>query len=213
MAIWGVGGHVPPLLAVAGLLAAQGHRVRVLASDATRPAAEHAGFEVVGYRCGLDPQTEVAFERQADRVLATVAGPEIAADVQEQLIATDPDLLVADCMLPAAFAAARATATPTVSVVHFLYGPHRTHMIKTKEGLIDLPRLNTTRELLGLDPLAGPIEAWEAPDLLLVTAPRWFDVEIDYPAHVVHAGPLGYSPGVDPGHRTSVGTASNTDQL
>jgi UDP:flavonoid glycosyltransferase YjiC (YdhE family) len=26
---------------------------------------------------------------------------------------------------------------------------------------------------------------------VLVTAPEWFDLELDYPAHVVHAGPLG----------------------
>lgn len=67
VATWGGGGNPPPLLAVAGLLGAQGHHVQVLASAATRPAAEHAGFEVVGYQCGLDPQTDVTFERQADR--------------------------------------------------------------------------------------------------------------------------------------------------
>jgi hypothetical protein len=39
VATWGAGGNLPPLLAVAGLLAAQGRRVRVLTSGATRAAA------------------------------------------------------------------------------------------------------------------------------------------------------------------------------
>jgi len=192
VATWGGGGNLPPLLSVAGLLAARGHRIRVLASGATRPAAEQAGFEVVGYRRSPDPRTDVTFESQTDRVLATIAGPEIAADVRGVLTETDPDLFVADCMLPAALAAARTTAVPTVSVVHFLYGLARTQMIKTGTGwTTDVPQLNATRGTLGLGPVAHPLEAWEDVDLVLVTAPRWFDVDANFPAHVIHAGPLG----------------------
>jgi len=35
------------------------------------------------------------------------------------------------------------------------------------------------------------LEAWESPELVIVTAPRWFDIEGDFPPNVIHAGPLG----------------------
>jgi UDP:flavonoid glycosyltransferase YjiC (YdhE family) len=55
----------------------------------------------------------------------------------------------------------------------------------------DLDSLNRTRRTLGLPIAADGLAAWESPELLLVTAPRWFDVALDYPEHVAHAGPLG----------------------
>jgi UDP:flavonoid glycosyltransferase YjiC (YdhE family) len=192
VATWGGGGNLPPLLAVARLLEAGGHRVRVLGSGATRPAAERAGFEVVGYRRSPDPEMGVAFEAHADHVMATAAGPQVAADVRDLIAELRPDLLIADCMLPAALVAAEASGTPSVAVVHFLYGPARLRMLRTGHGwTTDMPQLNLTRASLGLGPVNRPQRAWERPDLLLVTAPRWFDVEAALPRHVVHAGPLG----------------------
>ena len=183
---------MPPLLSVARLLVLHGHRVRILVSAATRRAAERAGLEIVPYRVSPDPEMTVAFETGAARLLATMAGPEISADVRYWLSELGPGLLVADCMLPAALSAGQAAGTPTVSVVHFLYGPARRHMITTgRGGIIDVPQLNLTRGALGLPAVAHPLEAWEAADLVLVTAPRWLDLDASYPAHVVHAGPLG----------------------
>jgi UDP:flavonoid glycosyltransferase YjiC (YdhE family) len=55
----------------------------------------------------------------------------------------------------------------------------------------DLRELNATRAGFGLPPAGDGLAAWESVDLVLVTAPRWFDVTTTYPPHVVHAGPLG----------------------
>jgi UDP:flavonoid glycosyltransferase YjiC (YdhE family) len=51
--------------------------------------------------------------------------------------------------------------------------------------------LNITRGRLGLKPATDDLAAWESAELLLVTVPTWFDLATDYPANVVHAGPLG----------------------
>src|SRR5215213_11171903 len=122
---WGPGGNLPPLLAAARLLVARGHDVTVLASAETRGAAERAGLPVVGFRRSADPDVRVAFEDQAEHVSATAAGTEIALDTRDVIDDIRPGLLVADCMLPAALAAGEATATPSASLVHFLYGPAR----------------------------------------------------------------------------------------
>jgi UDP:flavonoid glycosyltransferase YjiC (YdhE family) len=203
VATWAGGGNLPPLLSVARLLADQGCAVRVLTSTATEGAATAAGLEVVPYRRSPQPDMTVTFESHAAAFMATAAGPEIASEVRDGVRRSQPRLLVADCMLPAALAAGRATGTPTASVVHFLYGPARERIASGSGWTTDFRQLNLTRVVLGLAPLARPIEAWEEPELVLVTAPRWFDAATEFPPHVVHAGPLAIrSPAPSDGARS-----------
>jgi UDP:flavonoid glycosyltransferase YjiC (YdhE family) len=192
---WGPGGNLPPMLAAADLLVSRGHEVTVMASGATRGDAQRLGVAVVGFRRTPDPDVGVAFEAQAELAMATAAGAGIALDTREAIEAVDPDVVVIDCMLPGALAAGRATGTPTASLVHFLYGAARRHMLEAGVGwTTDLPTLAGTYRTLGLPPFEDAVAAWEAPDLVLVTAPRWVDVDAGAPAHVVHAGPLGVRP-------------------
>src|SRR6266540_5573552 len=189
---WGGGGNLPPLLAAGRLLAARNHTVRVLASAATHEAALKAGFEVVGYRRAPDPNMDIAFEQQAARLMATAAGTEVAFDVRDAVAEVRPDLLIVDCMLPAGIAAGESTGTPTASLVHFPYGLARAQMLRGAGGwTTDRAQLNVTRRGLGLKPAADDLAAWESAELLLVTVPTWFDLATDYPANVLHAGPLG----------------------
>jgi UDP:flavonoid glycosyltransferase YjiC (YdhE family) len=192
VATWGSGGNLPPLLAAAGLLRARGHHVEVLASGATRPEAERAGFATLPYERAPDPDVSIAFERQAEALMAAAAGVDVALDTYHWLASRRADLAVVDCMLPAAAAAAAAAGTPAASLVHFLYGPARRLMVHGDTSwTTDLATLNATRRALGLAPLSGGLAAWESCELVLVTAPRWLDVDVGFPEHVVHAGPLG----------------------
>jgi len=150
------------------------------------------GFDVVGYRRARDPDLKTAFEDQADRAMATAAGLEIALDVRDAVAELKPQLMIVDCMLPAALASGEAMGTPTASLVHFPYGLARAQMLRGAGAwTTDRARLNDTRRALGLEPAADALAAWESPDLLLVTVPKWFDLPTDYPEKVVHAGPLG----------------------
>jgi UDP:flavonoid glycosyltransferase YjiC (YdhE family) len=202
---WAPGGNLPPMLAAASVLARRGHEVAVLCSGETRDAAERLGFEVTGYRRSPDPDPRVAFEQQAQSMMATMAGAEIALDASDALAELRPELAVVDCMLPAAIAAARAAGTPTVSLVHFLYGLARTQMLQTGGGwTTDLGSLAATHRLLGLAPAPNGLAAWEAPELVLVSAPGWLDVDCDAPANVLHAGPLAVAVGAGrPVHATA----------
>jgi UDP:flavonoid glycosyltransferase YjiC (YdhE family) len=180
------------MLAAASLLDRRGHEVAVLSSGATRDAAEQLDLEVGGYRRSPDPDVRVAFEEQSDLMMTRMAGSEIALDSRDLLDELRPDLAVVDCMLPAAIAAARATGTPCVSLVHFLYGLARTQMLRAGGGwTTDLRSLAATHRLLGLAPARDGLTAWEAPELVLVTAPRWLDIDCDAPANVIYAGPFG----------------------
>jgi MGT family glycosyltransferase len=198
---WGGGGNLPPLLAAGTLLTARDHRVRVLVSSATRQPAVDAGFDVVSYRRSPNPNADTAFEEQAAQMMAIAAGPEIALDVRSVAAELRPDLMVVDCMLPAAIAAGESTGIPTVSLVHFPYGLARTQMLRGAGAwTTDRAQLNITRSGLGLEPARDDLAAWESAELLLVTVPKWFDLATDFPANVVHAGPLGVT---RPPHRGS----------
>jgi UDP:flavonoid glycosyltransferase YjiC (YdhE family) len=189
---WGPGGNLPPLLAAGALMAARGHDVEVLASAATRAEARRSGFPVHGYGRAPEPEVGVAFERRAQALMAVAAGTEVAFDVRDLLRDRRPDLAIVDCMLPGAAVAAATTGTPTASLVHFLYGLARRGMHAGGGAwTTDLATLNDTRRALGLRERSGGLDAWEASELVLVTAPRWLDLDLDYPPHVVHAGPLG----------------------
>jgi MGT family glycosyltransferase len=191
---WASGGNLPPLLAAGKLLAAHDHPVCVLASAATRDPVLQAGFEVIGYQRARDPNMELAFEEQAAQMMATAAGEEVALDVRDVIAARRPELMIVDCMLPAGIAAGESTGTPTVSLVHFPYGLARAQMQRGAGAwTTDRARLNLTRRVLGLKPVTGDLAAWESNELLLVTVPRWFDLAANFPANVVHAGPLGVS--------------------
>jgi UDP:flavonoid glycosyltransferase YjiC (YdhE family) len=188
---WAPGGNLPPLLAAGALLRARGHAVEVLASDATRAAAERDGFPILRYARAPAPDTAVAFERQAETLMGAAAGLDVALDVHDQLAARHPDLAIIDCMLPAAAAAAEAAGTPAASLVHFLYGPARRLMLDHgTTWTTDLAGLNATRRALSLAPLGAGPAAWETCERVLVTAPRWLDIDAGFPANVVHAGPL-----------------------
>jgi UDP:flavonoid glycosyltransferase YjiC (YdhE family) len=188
---WGPGGNLPPLLAAAAVLGRRGHEVSVLGSGETRGAAERLGLRVLGYRHSPDPDVRIAFEAQAGAMMATMAGEGIALDAVEVLEEQRPDLAIVDCMLPAGIAAAQATGTPVASLVHFLYGLARTRMLADAGAwTTDLEALAATHRRLGLEPIRDGLSAWDAPELVLVTAPRWLDLDTPAPDHVVHAGPL-----------------------
>jgi UDP:flavonoid glycosyltransferase YjiC (YdhE family) len=215
VATWASGGNLPPLLALARQLHAAGHRVEVLTSSATLEPARRAGFEPVSYRTAPHPDESVPFEAQAATVLRTLAGVEIARDVRAVLAETRPDVLVADCMLPAAIVAAQSASIPVVSLVHFLYGPARAQMARRGEAwTTDLEQLNATRAGFGLTPAVDGLTAWECVDVLLVTAPRWLDLEVAYPPNVVHVGPLGVcTPARSRGHRPLVAVSFSTTAM
>jgi UDP:flavonoid glycosyltransferase YjiC (YdhE family) len=190
---WHGGGNTPPLLAAGSLLRSANFEVIVLASEEVRREATRAGFGGVPFRFAPPPETHLPFETVATRMMATAAGADVAADMHATLAQVRPALAVVDCMLPAAIAACERERTPCVSVVHFAYGHARAQMLEgARAWTTDRTQLDDTRRTLGLAPTRSDVAAWESPELLLVTAPQWFDAPTPLPANVIHAGPLGF---------------------
>lgn len=186
------GGNAVPCIAVARLLAERGHGVTVLGTGRSLSAAQRSGLASVRYPASFDVDEAVPFEDQAGDLLPRLSGLDLAQEVGSVLDRFDGRLLIADCMAPAALSAAEARGIPAIALVHFLYGAPRQHMVRRgKPWAFDLSELNRTRRHLGLQPHRDPVAAWESTSLVLVTAPRWFDLPAWFPTHVHHAGPIG----------------------
>jgi hypothetical protein len=151
-----------------------------------------AGFDVVGYDRAPNPGMETAFEQQAAEMMATAAGPEIAHDVRDVVAELRPGLMVVDCMPGSPPVNRREHRRPRSCTSHTGSREHRCCAARAR-GRPIRAQLNITHSGLGLEPAADDIAAWESVELLLVTVPEWFDLATEYPANVVHAGPLGFN--------------------
>ena len=138
------------------------------------------------------PTSAVAFEAQAELVMATAAGTEIALDVRDAIerAAPRPDR-------GRLHAPGRAGGRPGDGHAGRVAGPlplrARSPADARGRGRLDhrSGHAGRTRGSLGLGRLEDGVAAWEAADLVLVTAPGWLDLDAGAPGHVVHAGPLG----------------------
>jgi hypothetical protein len=124
-------------------------------------------------------------------------GPELAEAVVAELDREPADVLVVDCMLSNAVAAAEAARRPFAVLLHYRYG-------FVVEGPPDLEawearrhRLNETRRRVGVPPLASSLEkppgvqSWEASDKVLALLPREFEgPDVAPPANIVYVGPV-----------------------
>jgi UDP:flavonoid glycosyltransferase YjiC (YdhE family) len=181
---WAGGGNVPPALVLATSLAARGHEVRALGSDALAPRFEAEGVAYIA--------------RDVVREWDPAA---LASDVFVE--ARTCDLVIADYMLPAALCGAEAAGVPVVALVHTLYGAilDSTGAPSPIAMSGSLETLAAVRAEHGLRPVASFGELLHRSTSVIVTAPESLDVPIEHPENVRYVGPLLEPPGPDAGWR------------
>ncbi|MET0904319.1 MAG: glycosyltransferase [Acidimicrobiales bacterium] len=182
---WAGGGNVPPAVTLATQLAARGHDVWAIGTEALAPRFAADGIRFV------------------PRELLTEWDPAaLARDVLAE--ARKADLVVADYMLPAALSAGEAAGTPVVALVHTLYaanldgagGLHPMGMAGSIESLA------TVRARLGVPPASSFGEILDRCASVMVTSPESLDrPSPDRPDHVRYVGPLLEPAGPDAGWR------------
>lgn len=142
---WEGGGNVPPALALGMRLRRRGHAVRLMASVARADAAAQAGLDWAPYRRVPEWPADLPLDDDFPRLGAMLEGPDMALDILDELRAWPADVLVADCMSPAAMAAGSAAGVAMAVLVHLLYSQY-------SSGLAGRD-LDTARRALGLDPV------------------------------------------------------------
>ncbi|MGY1709886.1 glycosyltransferase [Geodermatophilus sp. SYSU D00758] len=157
-----------------------------------------------------------------------VAGPAaaFAADVCEASAEHPADVVVSDGALLGVLAAAESLGVPSVALCPNVYlrpapelppfgsglPPARGPLGRGRDRLLarqatrlwdrGLPALNTARAGLGLPPLAGLWDQWDAAARVLVLTSAAFDLPARLPGNVRYTGPLlddpGWAPRIDP---------------
>jgi hypothetical protein len=180
--LWDGGGNVNPFLALGARLRERGHHVRVFG-----PTAVVARFAAVGVDTTTWPDA-AAWSPTADEVLAELSREPI-------------DVAVVDYMLPAALAAADASDTCTVALVHTLYramqldGEMMTMLMAT-----DAAGVNALCESLGVAPVRKVADLLDRVARVVVLSHEALDLPCDaVGANVVYAGPILEDAGGDAG--------------
>jgi hypothetical protein len=185
--MWDGGGNVPPAIALGARLVQAGHRVRLLGPATVAAAAASAGLQWVPYR-SVPPWPEgLAHEDDWDRLMVILNGRPVIEDVLAEVRAEMPDVLVVDCLMGAALAAAEHLDLPTAVLVHVLYQPFAQDWGHRVVDVVE-PRI-----ALGLEPVDGSsvTGVMSRAELVLALTPPGFDFPIaDLPANTAYVGPI-----------------------
>jgi MGT family glycosyltransferase len=197
---WHAGGGSQMALGLGRVLAAAGHRVRILApaSYAERIAAIGCEPRAFPPAAEFDPAQGRAMEDQGAFFVETLHGPVLPAAVAALLDAEPADVVVVDCLLRAVACLVESRPEPSVLLFHLL---HRFHGATAGDGsgpwgwrtLVE--RVNALRAGRGLAPLPLGTESVNvalarAASGALVGLPRELDTWDDPPPGVSHVGPL-----------------------
>lgn len=182
---WSGGGNLPPSLGIARALTERGHTVTFAGRPEMIARVQTAGFtalEVTQAYAQTDRYPQGSPVTKAACYLTSPAvEEELAAIVQRE----SPDMLLIDCMFPAAHNVTRDLTLPKVMLCHtffFRFADMWRHTISTWNGM---------REKAGLGTLPGAQELWDHCDRIIVTTAAAFDKPLNWQwENAFHAGPV-----------------------
>jgi UDP:flavonoid glycosyltransferase YjiC (YdhE family) len=174
---WDGGGNVPPLLGIAAELHRRGHAVRVIGHGGQADTVADAGLEFTAY------PTARAFTSQRNNppwtLAATWGGADLGRDVVTETHGFGADLVVVDCLLPAAMQALAREGIRYAVVEHLFDG----FLPSIRKGPIGLMiRLRGVDWAKALDSAAARLVA-SLPSLDPAAAG-------EQPGNVVYTGPI-----------------------
>lgn len=203
---WEGGGNVPPAIALGQRLTMAGHRVTVLGPASATVMASAAGVRLVAYESVRDAPTDESFDDNDALFKEVLHGDGVARDMVEVATREQAEVVVIDCMMGAAFAAAERLGLPTAVLVHVLYRP-----FVEQWGQFVLDAV-TPRAGLGLPaaPSLPPSGLLAAADLVMALTPPGFDFDgADIPANTHYVGPILFP--TPPGRRPEGTSGSDGD--
>lgn len=172
---WDGGGNVPPATAMARELTARGHTVRFLGHASQVADLEEQGLEVVR---GRHARAYSRFDRYSPLTMMAVFGDRgMGRDLLEETARRPYDLVVVDCLMVGAMAAAHEAGLRYAVLEHLYDGVYRSGILGGPMGLnLRLRRLRPQRAL-------------DAAALRLVTTLPDLDPVTDSPANLRQVGP------------------------
>jgi MGT family glycosyltransferase len=194
---WNGGGNTTPTYALARRLVARGHAVMLLGQSAQAEAARDLGARFVPL--GVPDWTPgKSLEDESDALSSLLFGPAVGEAVLDTIARDAPDVLVVDCMLTSALAAAERVAIRSAALVHVLYEQFVAGTVGRRWAAM-LPVVNEMRSGFGLPPAGSPMALLEPMRIVLVACPQAFDVAVPtLPKNVRYVGAVLDDPATTP---------------
>jgi UDP:flavonoid glycosyltransferase YjiC (YdhE family) len=170
---WDGGGNTTPALNLGGRLVRDGHHVTVLGWSSMAAAVADAGLAFAAYP-SMPPWPDGVMQEDlwTELVEPMLHGPTTVAEIVDVAQIVRPDVLVIDCMMGAAFAAAAKLGLPTAVLVHVRYRP-----------FVDMWGDQVMR--------ASAIDLLSSADrVLALTAPGFDGDAASLPANTTYVGPI-----------------------
>jgi UDP:flavonoid glycosyltransferase YjiC (YdhE family) len=183
---WEGGGNIAPAIALGYHLNRAGHDVRLLGPHSAAREVNAAGLRFVPYASVPAWPDGVSLEDDISLLDTLLNGDGVVRDVVAEARRERPDVLVVDCMMGAALAAAEHLGMPAAVLVHVLYRPFADQWGQ----FVVSP---APRARLGLEPVDGPAPAslLARAAAVLVLVPPGFDFGAgDCPANTTYTGPV-----------------------
>jgi UDP:flavonoid glycosyltransferase YjiC (YdhE family) len=155
---WNGSGNQPPAIALAQELESRGHDAIFAGYEDQRALLTGKGFEFLPFSLSASKWAEVSEITLPAGIEYMLATSDHMSDVPEAAERTAADLLIADCMMFGALAAAELADIPAVNYVH--HPPGAAFAPGSPIEAMLLPPTNGIREKAGLAPVSSAWEAW-----------------------------------------------------
>jgi len=166
---WSGGGNLPPSLGIARVLGERGHDVTFAGRPEMVPRVDAAGFRAIELTRAYEQVERYPQGTFLTRMSCYLTSPATGEQVRALVAEEAPDLVLIDCMFPAALAEARNFALPSAVVCHtFVF-----RQLEMWRGM--LARLDGMRQQAGFDPLPPLDDLWPVHDRLITTSLADFD--------------------------------------
>lgn len=182
---WSGGGNLPPSLGIARVLCERGHDVAFAGRPEMVPRVDAAGFRSIELTRAYEQVERYPQGTFLTRMSCYLTSPATAEQVRDVVAAEAPDLVLIDCMFPAALAEARSFGLPSAVVCHtFVF-----RQLEMWRGM--LARLDGMRQQAGFEPLPSLDELWPVHERLITTSLAAFDHAVQPGWELArHVGPV-----------------------
>ncbi len=169
---WAGGGNTNPAYNLGSRLTLRGHDVTMLGWPEMADGAKRAGLRFASYPSMPPWPADVTLDDGWDDLVEPrLFGTQTKRDIIDAAAVWQPDVLVIDAMMPAAFEAAAALAIPAAAIVHIQYG-------RFVEGWGDVLMKTSAGGLLA------------DVDRVLVLTPAGFEEPVPLPSNTAHVGAI-----------------------
>ena len=186
---WNGGGNQPPAVAIAQALRKHGHEIIFAGYENQRTYFNERGFRFVLLGRSSDAWRDEAPEHMFAIKLRTVwASSDHLSDVARLISQEHCDILVVDCLMFGALAAAEKTRVPTMALIHSAPGA----LMPPKgqfESLL-LGSVNEVRSQAGLTPIGNLWDAWARFPALSNSVRQLDPLASQAPESFIYLGPM-----------------------